>query len=56
MSPSAAEQRVAQRMQQHVTVRVRQQAESVRDPNAAESDEIAFAEAMYVIAVTDTHS
>jgi hypothetical protein len=52
---AGAEQRIAQGMQQHVAIGVGHQAEPVRDAHTAESDEIALAEAMNVVAVTDTH-
>src|SRR5690606_8083627 len=50
-----AEQCIAQRMQQHVAVGMGDQPELVGNPYTTEGDEIAFAEAMNVVAVTDTH-
>ena len=50
-----AKQRITQRVQQHVTVGVSNKTEFMGNPYAAEGDEIAFAEAVYVIAMADTH-
>ncbi len=51
-----AEQCVAQSMQHHVAIRMREQPELVRDPHPTEGDEIALTETMHVIAMADTHS
>ncbi len=50
-----AEQGVAQCVQQHITVGMSDETEPVGNPHATEGDEIAIAEAVYVIAMTDTH-
>ncbi|MCY1284810.1 hypothetical protein D9M70_337280 [compost metagenome] len=50
-----AEQRIGQRVQQHVAVGMGDQAELVGDSHAAEGDEIALAETVHVVAVADTH-
>jgi len=49
------EQRVAQGMQQHVTVGMGEQPEPVWNPHAAKRDVVAFAEAVHVVTVADTH-
>src|SRR5690606_25764217 len=51
-----AEQCIAERMQQHVAIGMRQQAALMWNPHAAERDEVALAEAMHVVTVADTHS
>jgi hypothetical protein len=50
-----AEDRVAERMQQHVTVGMCDDALAVRHPHAAQRHESARPEGMHVIAVTDAH-
>jgi len=49
------EQRIGERMQQHVAVGMGDQPELVGNAHAAQGDEIALAEAVYVVAMADTH-
>ncbi|MNP78097.1 hypothetical protein D3C76_1756410 [compost metagenome] len=42
-------------MQQHVTIGMSDEPELVRDAHAAEGDEIALAEAVYVVTVANSH-
>ncbi len=42
-------------MQQHVTVGMGEQPEPVWNPHAAKRDVVAFAEAVHVVTVADTH-
>ena len=50
-----AEQRVAQRVNHHVAVRVRDDALRMGDAHAAEHDMIARAEGVHVHALSDSH-
>ncbi|MCY1447631.1 hypothetical protein D9M71_642610 [compost metagenome] len=50
-----AQQRIAQRVQQHVAVGMGDQPELVGNAHAAQGDEIALAEAVYVVTVANSH-
>ncbi|GAA6130674.1 hypothetical protein NBRC116187_10340 [Halopseudomonas sabulinigri] len=51
-----AEQCIAQRMQHHVSIGMRQQAETMGNPNASKGDEIPLGKAVNVIAMTNAHA
>jgi hypothetical protein len=49
-----AEQCIAERMQQYIAIRMRNDAARMRDTHTAERNEIAIAKTMHVITMTDT--
>ena len=50
-----AEQRIADRVQQHIRVRMSEQAFFVRDLHPADDQLAAFHQLMHVVALTDPH-
>ena len=50
-----AEQRVTERMQQDITIRMGNEPVPVRNAHTAQGNEIPLAEAVHVVAVADTH-
>ena len=50
-----AKQGVAQRMQQYVAIRMREQTRGVRNPHAAQGNEVAFSKTMHIVAMANTN-